>query len=120
MNRATIICAFVVATAQTTVQITNHTFEICMTITRPYISDSGPRNRGPKVYPSTKTDMERSLVMPPLILSVAAIAGSAGEIIVEDINVTSKKQETRNVEKILFLKRQFLGFVGSAASCQVT
>lgn len=58
--------------------------------------------------------------MPPSIFSVAAIADSAGEIIVDDIKVTSKKHDIRKVERILLLNRQFLGFNGSAASSHVT
>jgi hypothetical protein len=65
-------------------------------------------------------DMERSLVEPPLILSEAPIAGSAGEIIVEDIRVPSKKQDMSSVETIFFPIGQFLGFIGSVESSQVT
>lgn len=64
--------------------------------------------------------MESSLVVPPSILSESAIAASAGEIIVEDIMVTNKKQDITKVDIIFLFHGQFLGYIGSLESIQVT
>jgi len=87
---------------------------------RPYISDNGARNNGPNAYPSTNTDIEVCISTSLVISKFSAMAGNAGEMIVEDIRVARRKQDMRSVTAHLSFIPQFFGFMGSVALSQVT
>lgn len=55
-----------------------------------------------------------------LISRLVAIAGRAGEMMVDERSVINENVDMRIVTIHLFLKGQFLGFFGSAGLSQVT
>jgi hypothetical protein len=91
----------------------------CRTTTRPYISDSGARIKGPSAYASRKIDMTRYCSIPEVMLKSLAIWSRAGATIVEDTGEMKVKHETSSVADHFRLRLQLRGFVGSVGDDQV-
>jgi len=66
-------------------------------MTRPYISESGPRNNGPTAYANTKMDRVSCASTWLVIPNSALMDVRAGAIIEEDIGETRVKHDTMSV-----------------------
>lgn len=119
-NRNARICCFEVANPQTVLNTRYTIFADCRITTRPYISDSGARTKGPSAYASRKIDMTRYRSMPEVMVKSLAIWSRAGATIVDETGEMKVKQETSTVADHFRLALQFRGFVGSEGEDQVT
>ena len=82
-NRNAIICDLDVQNPQPMLKARYHRLLSCNTITRPNISDSGPRNSGPRAYANTKIESETWDSTALLMRNSVAMASNAGAIMVE-------------------------------------
>lgn len=89
-------------------------------MTRPYISDSGPRTNGPTAYARRNMDMRRYVSTEDVILNSSARVGRAGASMVDETGDMKVKHDTRIVAVHFLYLGQFLGFERSSGPDHVT
>jgi hypothetical protein len=68
---------------------------VCRTMTRPYISERGPRKRGPTAYARTKIDSINEDTTELVRWNSLAMVSRAGATIDEETGEMNVKDETR-------------------------
>src|ERR1700761_9409771 len=120
MNRNTIISAPFCAKPQTRLKTRKTKFASWRTGTRPYNSERGPRNNGPKAY--ANKNME-SIICDSIVLDTlrsCAICGKAGATIADATGEMKVNDDTTKVAIHFRFIGQFLGFSGSSGPFHVT
>jgi hypothetical protein len=105
----------------TALKIVYNRFQDCITLMRPYISESGLATKGPKAKPRRKMESVISCTAGSSMCSSEEIAGSAGAIRLTPKTLMKTNMDIPTKALALLLVAQFFGFPGSdASSCHVT
>jgi hypothetical protein len=93
---------------------------VCKTMTLPYISDKGPRKRGPIAYARTKMESVNEETTSLVIPNSLSMALSAGATMEEETGEMKVKEDTTRVAAHFLPILQFLGLSGSYENPRVS